>query len=140
MKNILPYLNFKANAEEAFNFYKSILGGEFSAIMRFGEMPDSENMPEEVKNKIMHISLAISNDFSIMGSDVIESFGQKYLNGNNHNLMISAESKEEADNLFSKLSEGGKIEMPIADQFWGDYFGNFTDKFGINWMIIYSKN
>lgn len=139
MKYINPYLNFSGNTFEAFSFYKEVFGGEFSSVMRFKDMPDSENISESVKDKIMHISLPLSNGSILMGSDIIEEFGHKHLTGNNHNIMISTDTKEEADNLFNKLSEGGTIGVPLADQFWGDYFGSFTDKFGINWMIIFEK-
>ncbi|MFZ1289242.1 MAG: VOC family protein [Melioribacteraceae bacterium] len=139
MKNIHPYFNFNGNTEEAFNFYKSVFGGEFLGVMKFKDMPDAQNFPTEVQEKIMHISLPLCNGIIMMGTDLIESMGHKFIPGNNMHIMIATDSKEEADNLFNKLSVGGKIEMPMADQFWGDYYGNFTDKFGVNWMIDFSK-
>ncbi len=139
MKNIHPYFNFNGNTEEAFNFYKSVFGGEFNGVMKFKDLPDAQNFPAEVQEKIMHISLPLCNGIIMMGTDLIESMGHKYFPGNNMHIMITTDSREEADNLFNKLSVGGKIEMPMADQFWGDYYGNFTDKFGINWMIDFSK-
>ena len=138
MPSINPYLNFNGTTEEAFNFYKSIFGGEFPVIMRYREMPDGDKVPPQHANKIMHISLPIGNNM-LMGTDAVEGFGDKLVEGNNYSLSISADSKEEADRLFNALSAGGKVTMPIADAFWGDYFGSFFDKYGIQWMISYSN-
>jgi PhnB protein len=132
-----PYLNFNGNTEEAFNFYKSVFGGEFAMIMRFRDAPENENMPPEVLDKIMHIALPIGNGNMLMATDSLESMGQKLVVGNNHYFMLGVDSKEEADSLFAKLSVNGKIEMPLQDTFWGDYYGAFTDQFGIQWMIDY---
>jgi len=132
-----PYLNFNGNTEEAFNFYKSVFGGEFAMIMRFRDVPGNENMPAEVLDKIMHIALPIGKGNILMATDSLESLGQKLVKGNNHYFMLGTESKEEADELFVKLSVNGKIEMPLQDTFWGDYYGAFTDQFGIQWMIDY---
>lgn len=139
MKTINPYLNFNGNAEEAFNFYKSIFGGEFLTIMRYKDIPDTERVPENDKDKIMHIGLPIGNGIILMGTDLLESLGQHLSVGNNYHFSISAESKEEADKLYNALSNGGKIKMPIADTFWGDYFGMFTDKFGVQWMVNFDN-
>jgi PhnB protein len=139
MKNIHPYINCNGNTEEAFNFYKSIFGGEFLEVTKYKDIPGESQIPENLMDKIMHISLPLCNGIILMGTDAMEEIGQKLIAGNNMHIMIAADSKEEADNLFNKLSDGGKIEMPLADQFWGDYYGNFTDKFGINWMIIFTK-
>lgn len=135
-----PYLNFNGNTEEAFNFYKSVFGGEFAMVMRFKDTPEAAKMPPEAANKIMHIALPIGKGNILMATDAIESMGQKLTVGNNFYISISADSKEEADRLYSKLSTGGKVEMPIGDVFWGDYFGMFADKFGIQWMISYNSN
>ncbi len=132
-----PYLNFNGNTEEAFNFYKSVFGGEFAMIMRFRDAPGNENMPPEVLDKIMHIALPIGNGNMLMATDSLESLGQKLVTGNNHYLCISPSSKEEADEIYAKLSVNGKIEMPIQDTFWGAYYGAFADQFGIQWMISY---
>jgi len=137
MKSLNPYLNFNGNAEEAFNFYKSVFGGEFAMVMRFREVEGYDNLPEEIQNKIMHIALPVGNGTMLMASDSIESLGQKHIQGNNHYFMLGADSKEEADELFAKLSVNGSIEMPLQDTFWGDYYGSFTDQFGIQWMIDY---
>lgn len=135
-----PYLNFAGNTEEAFNFYKSVFGGEFAVVMRFGDTAESGKIAEEEKNMIMHISLPVGQGTILMGTDSLESMGQKLTVGNNFSISINADSKEEADETFGKLSEGGKIEMPMTDMFWGDYFGMFSDKFGIQWMISFNQN
>ena len=138
MTTINIYLTFNGNCEEAFNFYKSVLGGEFSGVNRFGEMPPMEGMPplpESVKNKIMHISLPISKETNLMGSDSSEIFGQVTTFGNNFSVSIHTDSIEEADRLFAGLSEGGKVTMPLEKTFWGAYYGSWTDKFGVNWMV-----
>ena len=135
------YLNFKGNCEEAFNFYKSVFGGEFNYIGKFGDMPPQEGqtMSEEEANKIMHVSLPIGTSI-LMGSDTGGEWAPTFIQGNNFSISIGAESKEEADRLYEGLSDGGKATMPMADTFWGDYFGMFEDKFGINWMISYNEN
>lgn len=140
MTKFNPYLNFAGNTEEAFNFYKSVFGGEFTSIVRFKDMPmEGVNIPKEDENKIMHVGLLIGKDQTLMATDTLESLGQKLTLGNNVYISIHPDSKEEADKLFNGLSESGKIEMPIADQPWGDYYGSFADKFGIQWMINYHE-
>ena len=133
MALINPYINFNGNAEEAFNFYKSIFGGEFATIMRFGDMPNP-NIPETENNKIMHIALPIGQNV-LMGNDVPEFMGRVNENENRSKISIGAESKEEADKLYNGLSAGGQIEMPIGDSPWGSYFAMFRDKYGIEWMV-----
>lgn len=142
MARINPYINFEGNTEEAFNLYKSVFGGEFATVMRFGEAPGCDETPvaEDDKNKIMHIALPIGGDNVLMGTDALESMGQKLTAGNNFSISISADSKEEADRLFEGLAEGGKVEMPLADAFWGAYFGMLEDRFGMRWMINYDQN
>jgi len=142
MTKVNPYLNFLGNCEEAFNFYKSIFGGEFTYVGRFSEMPPDPNysLPEEDKNKIMHMSLPISDETILMGSDSAGEWAPKTVIGNNISLSITAESKEDADRFFNSLSKGGKATMPMNKTFWGDYFGMCTDKFGINWMIGFNEN
>ena len=138
MATINPYINFNGNTEEAFNFYKSVFGGEFATVMRFGETPGCDEMPlaEGDKDKIMHIALPIGSKGDVlMATDALESMGQTLTAGNNFSISISADSKEDADRLFNGLSEDGKVEMPIADVFWGAYFGMFQDKFGVRWMV-----
>jgi PhnB protein len=140
MTKFNPYLNFAGNTEEAFNFYKSVFGGEFASVVRFKDMPmEGVNIPKEAADKIMHIGLPIGKDQMLMGTDALESLGQKLVQGNNVHISVHPDSKEEADRLFTALSEGGKVQMPMADQPWGDYYGNFQDKFGVHWMINYHK-
>ncbi|MCR9226816.1 MAG: VOC family protein [Flavobacteriaceae bacterium] len=133
-----PYLNFNGNAEEAFNFYKSVFGGDFTAVMKMSDAPDSDKMPAEERDRIMHISLPISEDITLMASDILPSMGHSLNSGNNVYLSLHPNSKEEADRLFNGLSQNGDIEMPMADQFWGDYFGSFVDQFGVHWMVNYN--
>jgi len=138
MAKLNSYLNFDGNAEEAFIFYKSVFGGEFAGgIMRMGEAPGGENITEAEKDRVMHVALPITGGDVLMASDTMPSAGQKLVVGNNNYICISPESKEEADRLFAGLSEGGEVEMPMQDQFWGDYFGSFKDKYGVCWMISY---
>jgi PhnB protein len=136
MALINPYLHFNGNAEEAFTFYKLVFGGEFAQIMRYKDLSSPEHpVAENDANRIMHIALPIGKSNVLMASDTIESMGQVSETDNRHTISISAESREEADKLFNGLSEGGNIEMPIADSPWGSYFGMFADKFGIEWMV-----
>jgi len=134
------YLNFDGNCEEAFNFYKSVFGGTFGFIGRYSDMPESKDysIPEADKNKIMHISLPIGTSV-LMGSDSGGDWAPPYVQGNNFSVSITPDSKEEADTLFNTLSAGGQITAPIHDSFWGAYFGMFTDKFGVNWMVNYEE-
>ena len=140
MAAINPYLNFNGNTEEAFNFYKSVFGGEFLTIMRFKDNPQCDQMSAADKERIMQIALPIGKGTALMATDSLESMGQKLTLGNNFYIAISPESKEEAERLFNGLSAGGKIEMPLQDMFWGAYYGSFTDKFGVQWMVNYDKN
>lgn len=135
MASINPHINFNGNAEEAFNFYKSVFGGEFAKIMRFKDLAsDDFQVSEQEANKIMHIALPIGKNI-LMANDVPEFMGKTNENENRSKIVITAESKEEADKLFNGLSVGGQIEMPISDSPWGSYFGMFRDKYGIEWMV-----
>jgi PhnB protein len=140
MTAVNPYLNFNGNTEEAFNFYKSVFGGEFQALMRFGDNPGCAEIAEADKSKIMHIALPIGNGTILMATDALESMGQKLSVGNNFYICLSPASKEEADRLFNGLSADGKVEMPLQDMFWGDYFGSLADRFGVQWMVSYNKD
>lgn len=135
-------LVFNGNCKEAFDFYKSVFGGDYSYFGRYKEMPtyDSTVIPPEDGEKIMHISLPISKETSLMGNDYIDYFGHNTVFGNNFSVSVNAVSKEEADSLYSLLSAGGKLGMPMADTFWDAYFGMFTDKFGINWMVSFTDS
>ena len=140
MAQINPHINFNGNAEEAFTFYKSIFGGEFSKIIRFKDLSNEEfQVAEKEANKIMHIALPIGKNV-LMANDVPEIMGLTNENENRSKISISTASKEEADKLFNGLSVNGQIEMPIGDSPWGTYFGMFRDKFGIEWMVDYDPN
>ena len=141
MAQINPHINFNGNAEEAFNFYKSVFGGEFAKIIRFKYLASPEfSVSEKEENKIMHIALPIGKSNLLMANDVPEILGKTNENENRSKISISAESKEEADKLFNGLSAGGQIEMPITDSPWGSYFGMFRDKYGIEWMVYFYPN
>lgn len=133
MIKLNPYINFPGNTEEAFNFYKSVFGGEFATIMRFGDMDEDSTVPEQV----MHIALPIGYDM-LMGTDVPKEMGEVEF-GNNFILSLSPESKEQADELFAKLSAGGEVEREMGIEVWGDYFGSIKDKFGMRWMINFQE-
>ncbi len=135
MALINPHINFNGNAEEAFEFYRSVFGGEFAMVMRFKDMDSADYTPaEHEKEKIMHIALPIGGNV-LMGNDVPEILGKVNENENRSKIAIGTVSREEADHLFNGLSAGGTVEMPIADSPWGSYFGMFRDKYGIEWMI-----
>ncbi len=135
--DIYPYLNFDGQAEEAMTFYQSILGGEFEGgISRFGEAPGMD-LPEEEKNRVMHISLKIADGLKIMASDTSPSMGHIWIKGNHNHVSINVDSKDQGQRIFSQLSEGGSVEMDYQKTFWGAYFGSFEDKFGIGWMVNY---
>jgi PhnB protein len=138
MAQINPYINFNGNAEEAFNFYKSVFGGEFAKIMRFKDLSSPEfQVTENEANKIMYIALPIGKTI-LMANDVPESMGRTNENENRSKISVTAESKEEADKIFNGLSVGGQIEAPIGDSPWGSYFGMFRDKYGIEWMVSFN--
>lgn len=133
-----PYINFNGNCEEAFNFYKAVFGGEFPYVGRYSDMPPMEGgkqMAPEEANKIMHMSLPLGNGTMLMGSDVGGEWAAHAVVGNNVQLSINTDSNEEADKIFNGLAQGGRVNMPLANTFWGSYFGMLTDKYGINWMV-----
>jgi PhnB protein len=133
------YLNFAGNAQEAFDFYKSVFGGEFSSLVRFKDFPmEGVAISEDDEDKIMHIALPIGDGNVLMASDVHESLGQQLVQGNNVYVSVHPTSREEADRIFNALSDGAEIEMPIADQVWGDYYGSLKDRFGVQWMVNHS--
>lgn len=133
------YLNFPNITEKAFEFYRTVFGGEFTGgISRFGEAPPQEGFPplaEEDKNLVMHVALPILGGVVLMGTDAPESMGLHVKLGNNVYVSLHPDTRAEADRLFKELSVGGKVEMPMADMFWGAYYGSFTDQFGVQWMI-----
>lgn len=137
MATIHPHINFNGNAEEALTFYKSVFGGAFSKLVRFKDLAGAGfPVADHEANKIMHIALPIGKNL-LMANDVPEIMGRTNENENRSKIVISTESKEEADKLFNGLSVGGQIEMPITDSPWGTYFGMFRDKYGIEWMVEY---
>ena len=141
MKAINPWINFNGNAEEAFNFYRSVFGGEFSKIVRFKDLASAEfPVPEHEANKIMHISLPIGKNNALIANDVPEIMGRTNENENRSKIVVSAESREEADKVFNGLSAGGNIEGPIGDSPWGTYAGMFRDKYGIEWIVEFDPN
>ena len=133
-----PYLNFDGNAEEAFRFYHSVFGGDLS-VMKMSDAPGAENLSAEEKNRAMHVSLPVGKGQFLMASDCLPSAGHVLNIGNNNYISIATDSREETERLFKALSAGGKVEMPLEDVFWGDYFASFEDKFGVRWMLNYSN-
>ena len=138
MATVNPYLTFNGTCEEAFNFYKSVFGGEFQFIGRFKDMPaqPGQELPEGLGERIMHVSLPISKETILYGSDSNPMMGEVTV-GQHISLSVGTESKEEANKIFNGLSAGGQVTMAIADTFWGAYFGMLTDKFGFIWMVNY---
>jgi PhnB protein len=135
MATINPYINFNGNAEEAFNFYRSVFGGEVTGVVRFRDLESAEfPVPENEADKIMRIVLPIGGN-TLIANDVPESMGPVSENENRSKIAISAETKDEADRLFSGLSEGGTVEMPMAESPWSTYFAMFRDKYGIEWTV-----
>lgn len=136
MATINAYLTFNGNTEEAFNFYRSVFGGEFLMLSRFGDSPEAAKVSPEYANKILHISLPVG-DSVLMGSDPPDNWEGTVVQGNNVNLSYNAGSEAEVDEKFKALSEGGQIYMPAGKTFWGAYFAMFRDKFGVQWMLNY---
>ena len=140
MALINPHINFNGNAEEAFNFYKSVFGGAFAKVIRFKDVSSPEYpVTANEANKIMHIALPIGNSI-LMANDVPEFLGRVNENENRSKIFVTAESREEADKLFNGLSAGGTVEMPIGDSPWDSYFAMFRDKYGIEWMVEFESN
>jgi PhnB protein len=141
MSTINTWINFNGNAEEAFAFYKSVFGGDFAKIVRFKDIATEEfPVPEKEENKIMYIALPIGQDAMLIANDVPEVLGRVNERENRSKIMVSAQSKQEAERLFSGLSEGGEVEGPMGDSPWGSYAGMFRDKYGIEWIIDYSPS
>lgn len=139
MATINPWINFNGNAEEAFTFYKSVFGGEFAKVIRFKDLASAEFKPaEKEEEKIMYIALPISKSNMLIANDVPEIMGRVNEKENRSKILVSTESKEEADRLFTGLSAGGIVEGPMGDSPWGSYAGMFRDKYGIEWIIEFS--
>ena len=141
MSKVNVYLTFDGQCEEAFEFYRSVFGGEFAHLGRFDEMPADEGfaVAEEDMSRIMHVTLPIGGDTVLMGSDTAPGQGPPLVVGNNFSISVDPDSRDQADQLFGALSDGGQVAMPLGDMFWGAYFGMCTDRFGIQWMINFSE-
>ena len=140
MAQVSPYLIFNGDCEAAFLLYKSVFGGEFPYMGKFGDMPPAEGqpeLPEEEKNRVMHVTLPIGNTI-LMGSDTNSQSGDVKM-GENVSISINVDSRAEADSIFTGLTDGGVVKMPMTDTFWGAYFGMLVDKFGIHWMINFDE-
>ena len=141
MRAINPWINFNGNAEEAFTFYRSVFGGEFTKIVRFKELSSPEfQVGENDADKIMTIALPLGKHNVLLGNDVPEFMGRVNENENRSKIVINAESREEAERLFNGLSAGGAVEGPIDDSPWGTYAGMFRDKYGIEWIVEFDPN
>lgn len=138
MVQVHPYVNYKGNCEEAFNFYKSIFGGEFNYVGKFKDMPGEHQHAPEDGEKIMHMSLPLGGGTMLMGSDYPKDMENLYVAGTNITLTVTPESEEEARRIFNALSAGGRVTMPQEKTFWGSLFGMLIDKYGINWMVDYA--
>jgi PhnB protein len=136
MKSINPWINFNGNAEEAFTFYKSVFGGEFKKIVRFKDLAGPEfPVADKEANKVMYIALPVGKNNVLVANDVPEFMGRTNENENRSKILLSVESREEADKIFNGLSAGGNVEGPIGDTPWGSYAGMFRDKYGIEWIV-----
>jgi PhnB protein len=139
MARVSTYLNFMGNTEEAFAFYRSVFDTEFDGPIQYmGEVPADPKRPplsEHEKGLVMHVSLPITSGHRLMGTDMLESMGHQLIVGNQVSIMLEPDTRQETQRLFERLAEGGHIEMPLRDMFWGDYFGSLVDKFGVSWMF-----
>lgn len=139
MKAINPYINFDGNTEEAFEFYQSVFGGELQ-ITRYKDLGNNMGASGEDLNKIANIVLPLKEETVLMGTDALESMGQKLSVGNNFSITLETDSADEAEELFNKLSDGGEVQMPLMETEWAEKYGALTDKFGIQWMVNYTGN
>ena len=130
------YLTFDGNCREAFEFYRSVFGGEFAVLQTFADGPPDMPMPDSAEDLVMHVSLPVGSSV-LMGSDRGPEFAAPLVAGNNFSISIQGQSREHCDEVFAKLSAGGNVTMPLQEMFWGAYYGMCTDRFGINWMINY---
>ena len=139
MARVSTYLNFAGNTEAAFNFYRTVFGGDFTGpIHRFGDMPASPDQPpinDADKNLVMHVELPLLGDHSLMGTDALESMGCKVIQGNNVQISLLPDTRADTERLFNALAVNATIETPLQDMFWGAYYGSLTDQFGIRWMV-----
>lgn len=138
MKSVNPYLNFEGNTEEAFDFYKSVFGGEFSAFIRFRDFGDNGmGVADEDLDKLAHVALPLGAGTTLMGTDAVGSMGGKFVAGNNISVNLEPGSAAEAEALFAGLSAGGRVEMPLTETEWAEKYGSCTDRFGVQWMVNY---
>jgi PhnB protein len=137
MKAVNPYLNFPGTSEQAFQFYRSVFGGQFSMLQRFGDLPNGDQTPIEDRNRILHISLPLPNGTVLMATDACESQGHKLSIGNNFYICLECDDEAEVTTLFTALTAGGKVEMSPQKTFWGAFFSMGTDRFGVQWMLQY---
>lgn len=138
MARVSVYLNFPGNTEQAFEFYKKVFQSEYVSFQRFEDLPPNPHQPpmnDKVKKMVLHVELPIFDGYSLMGTDAPKELGFKVASGNNIHIQIEPNSKEEAKRIFDELSEGGIVEMPIQDMFWGAYYGSLKDRFGVHWMV-----
>jgi PhnB protein len=135
------YLTFDGDCEEAFELYRSVFGGDYAMMSRFGEMPPDPEYPidDAHKDRIMHVTLPIGGETVLMGSDTMPGMSPQLKQGNNFSISVATESREEADRMFAALAEGGTVTMPQADTFWNSYFGMCRDRFGVQWMVDYTE-
>ena len=141
MKEANPYLNFPGNTEEAFNFYRSVFGGEFTNVTRFRDMGGNEmGIAEEDMDRIANIGLPIGNGTLLMATDTVDGFGKPLQRGNNFYIALEADSVAEAEKVFNGLAEGGAVEMPLQEVEWAEKYGSLTDRFGVQWMVMYTGN
>ena len=138
MKAINPYLTFAGTSEEAFLFYRSVFGGEFSMLQRFGDTPMAAQFPAAERNRIMHVALPLKNGTILMATDICESMGQKVCVGTNTSIAIETDSEAEATALFTALSAGGRVDSAPQKMFWGAFYAAWADRFGIQWMVNYT--
>lgn len=138
MKAVNPYLIYPGTALEAFTFYRSVFGGEFSAVQRFGDIPGGEAMPAAERAKVVHVALPLANGSILMGGDAPAALTPGLAFGSGNNVAIETDSVEESTRLFTGLSAGGRIEMPLQEMFWGAFFGSWTDRYGVPWMVNYT--
>lgn len=138
MKAVNPYLNFPGTTEQAFQFYRSVFGGQFTIFQRFGDLPNGDQTPVQDRNKVMHVSLPLPNGNVLMATDACDSYGQKLIMGNNFSISLECDSEAEVTALFTALTSGGKVEMSPQKTFWGAFFAMGTDRFGVQWMFNHS--
>ena len=134
--SLSTYLTFDGNCRDAFKFYRSVFGGEFTTLQTFADGPPDMQVPEAVQDRIMHGSLPVGTSV-LMGSDRVEGFGPPFVAGNNFSIALAPQSRAQCDEWFAALSSGGSVAMPLAETFWGAYYGLLTDRFGVNWMVNY---